>query len=124
MPKRILLVDDEPDVVLIIRGRLTTWGYQVVTATNGQEALDAMNKQAPDLILMDLKMPVMDGPEVCRRLKADPRFSKIPVILITSSSQKAATEEISALQADGCVIKPFEPKEPLEKIEKWIGKPT
>ena len=124
MPKRILLVDDEPDVVLIIRGRLTTWGYQVVTATNGQEALDAMNKQAPDLILMDLKMPVMDGPEVCHRLKADLRFSKIPVILITSSSQKAAADELSAMRADGCVIKPFEPKELLEKIEKWIGKPT
>ena len=124
MPKSILLVDDEPDVVLVIRGRLTTWGYRVVTATNGQEALDAMNKQAPDLILMDLKMPVMDGSEVCRRLKTDPRFSHIPIILITSSSPKTATEEYLDIQADDCVIKPFEPKELLEKVEKWIGKPA
>ena len=124
MPKTVLLVDDEQDVVLIIRGRLTTWGHQVVTAANGQEALDAVNQHPPDLILLDLKMPVMDGPEVCHRLKADPRFSKIPIILITSSSQKAATEELSVLRADDCVIKPFEPKELLAKVEKWIGKPA
>ena len=122
--RTVLLVDDEPDVVLIIRGRLTTWGYQVVTATNGQEALDAVNQHPLDLILLDLKMPLMDGPEVCRRLKADPRFSKIPVILITSNSQKAATEELSVIRADDCVIKPFESKELLVKIEKWISKPT
>ena len=122
--RTVLLVDDEPDVVLVIRGRLMTWGYQVVTATNGQEALDAVNQRIPDLILMDLKMPLMDGLEACRRLKTDPRFSKIPIILITSSSQKAATEEISALQADDCVIKPFEPKEFLAKVEKRIGRPT
>ena len=124
MARTILLVDDEPDVVLIIRGRLATWGYQVVTAANGQEALDTVNQHPLDLILLDLKMPLMDGPEVCRRLKADPRFSKIPIILITSSSQEAVTEELSSTQADDCVIKPFEPEELLAKIEKWIGKPT
>ncbi len=124
MARTILLVDDEPDVVLILRGRLTTWGYRVVTATNGQEALNAVNQHPPALILLDMKMPLMDGLEVCHRLKIDPRFSKIPIILITSSSQKAASEELSASQANDCVIKPFEPEDLLEKIKKWIGKST
>lgn len=121
MSKTVLLADDEPDVVLVIRGRLTTWGYQVVTATNGQEALDAVNRQVPDLILMDLKMPVLDGKQACRRLKADSRFAKIPIILITSSSQKAVAEELLTIQADDCLVKPFEPTEFQAKIKKWIG---
>ena len=119
--RMVLLVDDEPDVVLVIRGRLTTWGYQVATAANGQEALEAVSRRVPDLILIDLKMPVLDGKETCHRLRADPCFSKIPIILITSSSQKAASEELAELQTDDCLIKPFDPKELLAKIKKWIG---
>ena len=121
LPKTILLVDDEPDVILVVRGRLKTWGYQVIIAMNGQEALEAVDRQIPDLILMDLKMPVMGGKETCLRLKSDPRFSKIPIILITSSTQQAATAELLAVRADDCIIKPFDPKDLLAKIQKSIG---
>ena len=121
MAKTVLLVDDEPDVILVVRGRLKTWGYQVVTAMNGQEALEAVDRQIPDLILMDLKMPVLGGKETCLRLKSDPRYSQIPIILITSSTQQTATAERLAVQADDCIIKPFDPKDLLAKIQRWIG---
>ena len=121
MAKTILLVDDEPAVVFVIQGRLKTWGYEVITATNGQEALEAVSRRIPDLILLDMKMPVMGGEEVCHRLKADARFTLIPIILITCSSYQAAEEALQATQADDCVIKPFDPKELLVKIQRWLG---
>lgn len=120
-PKRILLVDDEEDVVKVVGGRLTQWGYQVVVAVNGQEALEVVRRQPPDLILLDLRMPVLNGREVCRQLKADPAFARIPVILMTSSSEVAAAEDLRAIQADDCVLKPFELQELLATIRKWIG---
>ncbi len=119
--KTILLVDDEPDVVLMVRGRLTSWGYDVIVAANGQEAMDAVSRRLPDLILLDLKMPILDGKEVCRRLKANPQFLRIPVVLATSSSGAIAEEEMRSLQADDCIIKPFESTELQAKIKKRIG---
>lgn len=119
--KRILLVDDEEDVIKVVGGRLAQWGYEPVTAANGQAALAAVNQWVPDLILLDLKMPVLNGKEVCDRLKSDPRFSKIPIILLTASSPYAADEELRAVRADDCVLKPFEPEELLATIRKWTG---
>lgn len=120
-PKRILLVDDEEDVVKVVGGRLSQWGYQTVVATNGQEALEAVRRQPPDLILLDLKMPVLSGRDACHELKADPQFAGIPVILMTSSTGVAVEEEQRAIRADGFVLKPFEPAELSATIRKWIG---
>lgn len=120
-PKRILLVDDEEDVVKVVGGRLSQWGYQAVVATNGQEALEAVRRKPPALILLDLKMPVLSGRDACHQLKADPRFARIPVILMTASTGVAVEEEQRAIQADGFVLKPFEPEELLATIRKWIG---
>lgn len=117
----ILLVEDEPDVVLMVRGRLVSWGYDVIVAANGQEAMEAVNRRLPDLILSDLKMPILDGRELCRRLKANSQFSRIPVVLMTSSSGAMEEEELRSLQADDCIIKPFESTELQAKIKKWTG---
>ncbi len=120
-PKTILLVDDEEDIVKVVGGRLSQWGYQAVVAANGQEALEAVRRQPPDLILLDLKMPVLSGRDACHQLKADPKFAGIPVILMTSSAGVAMEEEQRAIRADGFVLKPFEPAELLATIQKWIG---
>ncbi len=119
--KTILLVEDEPDVVLMVRGRLTSWGYDVIAAANGQEALDLVHQRLPDLILLDLKIPILSGREMCHQLKTDQRFANIPVILVTSGNGIALEEERRAIQADDCVLKPFESAELLAKIKKWIA---
>ncbi len=119
--KTVLLVDDEPDVVMMVRGRLASWGYEVVIAVNGQEALDAVRRRPPDLILLDLKMPILGGRDTCHQLKADPRFAKIPVVLMTSSSAGVVQEELRDIGADDYVLKPFEPAELQAKIQRRIG---
>ncbi len=84
MSKRILVVEDQEDNRQIIRDMLSTSDYQITEAENGEEALAAVAKQRPDLILMDIQMPVLDGYEATRRIKADPGLRSIPIIAITS----------------------------------------
>ena len=83
-PARIVVADDSPASLDILKTRLASQGYDVVTATDGQEALDAVLSHRPDLILLDVMMPRLDGFEVCRRLKADPTLPFIPIILVTA----------------------------------------
>lgn len=86
MTKRILLADDEPDILKAFSVRLTSRGYEVLHATNGQEALAVARAQRPDLVILDQHMPPMDGSEVCQRLKGDPDCQAIPVLLLTATS--------------------------------------
>ena len=98
MSKRILLVEDEEDNMQILRDLLAT-GYELDEADNGEKALAAVAKQRPDLILMDIQLPVMDGYEATRRLKADPALRSIPIIAITSYAM--GQDEVRA-RAAGC----------------------
>ena len=84
MSKRILVVEDQPDNRQIIRDMLAPTGYEITEVENGEEALVAIAKQRPDLILMDIQLPVMDGYEATRRIKADPALRSIPIIAVTS----------------------------------------
>src|SRR5262249_4131690 len=86
MSKRILVVEDQEDNRQILRDLLGHSGYELMEAENGEEALAAVAKQRPDLILMDIQLPIMDGYEVTRRLKKDPDFKDIPIIIVTSSA--------------------------------------
>ena len=98
-PPRILVVDDNPNNVEILRMRLEAHSYEVVTAADGEEGLEAVRDQLPDLILLDIMMPKLDGVEVCRRLRADPSLPFIPIILVTAKSDPK--DVVAALEAGG-----------------------
>jgi adenylate cyclase len=98
-PPRILVVDDNPSNVDILRARLATHGYEILTAADGEEALVAVREHQPDLILLDVMMPKMDGIEVCRRIRADASLPFIPIVLVTAKSDPK--DVVAALEAGG-----------------------
>jgi len=116
--KKILVVDDEPDVLRVTSIRLKKLGYNVLTAAGGKEGLDTMRRENPDLVLLDLVMPFMNGAEVCEQVKNDKALKHIPIILFTASGNGAMTaEQIKNIGADDYIIKPFEPEELMGKLE-------
>jgi len=107
MKKKILVVDDEKDYVELIKNILTAHGYEVNIAYNGEEAMDAVNKEKPDLIILDIKMPKMNGYQVCELLGKDLRYRDIPFLMLTACGD---AEEIKAgmkLGAVSYLVKPF-----------------
>ena len=106
-PTRVLVVDDVPDNVEILHARLASRGYEVVTATNGPEALDAVKAQAPHLILLDVMMPGMDGHEVTRRIKDDDSLPFIPIILVTALTETEDVVQGLESGADDHISKPY-----------------
>ncbi len=116
MSKRVMVVDDEADIVELIRYNLTNEGYEVLTARNGQEALEKA-ASSPDLIILDLMMPVMDGLETCKRLKADPRTARIPVLFLTARSGEV--DEVIGLEmgADDYIRKPISPRKLAARVK-------
>jgi adenylate cyclase len=98
-PPRILVVDDNPSNVDILRARLSTHGYEIVTAADGEEALAAVREHLPDLILLDVMMPKLDGIEVCRRIRADASLPYIPIVLVTAKADPK--DVVAALEAGG-----------------------
>jgi len=121
MAKRILIVDDEPDILRVTAFRLKKAGYETSSAVNGQEALDLVRASPPDLILLDLRLPLISGDDVCRQIKADDKLKHIPIILFTASVGQDISERVKAVGADEHIVKPFEPEDLLEKIKKFIG---
>ena len=120
MAKKVLVVDDEPDILKMVTFRLKKEGYEVITAKDGQEALDLIKSGRPDLVLLDLRLPVMDGYEVCRILKIDENLKQIPVIFLTASVVGSIVEKVKEFKADGYLIKPFDPVKLLETVKKFI----
>lgn len=116
MPKKILFIDDEPDLVMLMQTRLASHGYQVLSAFDGEEGLKMVQEEKPDLILLDKIMPKMDGLEVCQRLKADPKTKDIPVMIVSASGGMDLPERCLAAGADDVIIKPFEAEDLLAKI--------
>ena len=114
------MVEDQEDNRQIVRDLLTTTDYEVIEAENGEEALAAIAKQRPDLILMDIQLPVMDGYEATRRIKADPALRAIPIIAVTSYALSGDEEKARAAGCDDFVPKPFSPRQLLAKIQKYL----
>jgi two-component system alkaline phosphatase synthesis response regulator PhoP len=114
--KRILVVDDERDIVDLLRYNLVREGYDVVSAYNGKEALDK-SASPPDLVILDVMMPVLDGFETCKKLKADPRTSGVPVIFLTASSSEV--DEVLGLElgADDYIQKPISPRKLVARVK-------
>ena len=104
----LLLAEDDPDIQLVARVALKRAGWTVTVANDGQQALEAVGLAHPDVILLDWMMPELDGPEVCRRLKADPATAAIPIIFLTARSQHSEIEKGLALGATGYITKPFD----------------
>lgn len=117
MITRILVVDDEADLREMLEKLLTSRGYRVVTAANGAEAMEIVSKDKPDLVVLDVLMPVMNGREVLKRLKGDPKFSDIPVIMLTSQSSDTQVMTGYVEGADYYITKPFNAPTLLQGIK-------
>ena len=118
MSKRILVVEDQPDSRQIIRDMLAGTDYEITEAENGEEALAVIAKQRPDLILMDIQLPVMDGYSATRIIKTDPALRSIPIIAVTSYALAGEEKKARAAGCDDYVTKPFSPRQLLEPISK------
>lgn len=105
-PARILVVDDVPDNVEILRMRLESLGYEIVTAVDGEQALAMVRETLPDLILLDIMMPKLSGYEVCQRLKKDEPTSKIPILMVTALNETGDIEKAVAAGCDDFLTKP------------------
>ncbi len=119
--KKILIADDRSEVVELVKVTLEGEGYQTIDASDGREALEKIGKEKPDLILLDIIMPRMDGFEVLSKVKKDPKTKDIPVIMLTAKGQKIDKEKGGRLGAQGYIIKPFSPSALLKKIEEILS---
>jgi two-component system alkaline phosphatase synthesis response regulator PhoP len=119
--QRILLVDDEPSIVKMVGKRLEVEGFEVLVAMDGQEALTKARGEAPDLIVLDLMLPKLNGYEVCTMLKQDTRFQHIPIVLFTAKAQEKDEQLGMECGANAYVRKPFRAQELLEKIRALIA---
>jgi DNA-binding response OmpR family regulator len=121
VPTTILVVDDDPVIQKLLSVNFEMEGYVVRTASDGVEGLEAVEAEVPDLILLDVMMPRMDGLEVVRRLKADGATAAIPVILLSAKAQAADISDGLDAGADDYITKPFDPLELLDKVADLIG---
>ncbi len=127
MAKKILLVDDDPDLVNAVRMILESKNYNVAAAYGGNEGLEKAKIEKPDLIVLDVMMPDKDGYTVCKELKADPRLSQIPVILLTAVVSHISTTRYTQqmgmeTEADDYIDKPVEPDVLVKRIETLLAK--
>jgi two-component system cell cycle response regulator DivK len=122
MSKRILVVEDQEDNRQILRDLLSSADYEMDEAENGQEALDAVARQRPDLILMDIQLPIMDGYEATRRIKANPDTKSIPIIVVTSYALSGDEGKAREAGCDAYVTKPYSPRALLAKIREYMPK--
>ena len=118
MPKKILAVDDERHIVRLVEVNLQRAGYEVVTAYDGREALEKVKAEKPDLVVLDVMMPYMDGFEVLKNLKADPETAEIPVIMLTAKAQDADVFRGWQSGVDCYLTKPFNPMELLTFVKR------
>ena len=116
----VVLAEDDPDIQLVARLSLKRAGFTVTVVSNGQEALEAVRRQPPDVVLLDWMMPEVDGLETCRQLKADPHTANIPVVFLTAKSQEAEIQRGLSLGASGYVTKPFDALTLGEQIRQIV----
>ena len=121
-PKKILIVDDEVDLVETVRFPLELDGYQVLVSYNGEDALSLARKEKPDLILLDLMLPKLDGYKVCRLLKFDERYKHIPILMLTAKTQEKDKILGKETGADEYITKPFEMDYLLGKVKSYLSK--
>jgi DNA-binding response OmpR family regulator len=119
---KVLIVDDEEYIQHILNFSFGAEGYDVVTASDGEEGLSKAKDEKPDVIVMDIMMPRMDGYEACKKIKSDPATRNIPVILLTAKGRDADRKLGSDAGADDYIVKPFSPGRLIERVEGIIKK--
>lgn len=120
MSKRILVVEDQHDNRQILRDLLGSVGYTLIEAENGEAAVTLAAQHKPDLILMDIQLPIMDGYEATRRIKADPALKAIPIIVITSYALSGDEAKARAAGCDAYVTKPYSPRQLLAAVRNYL----
>jgi two-component system, cell cycle response regulator DivK len=120
MSKRILMVEDTEDNRQILRDLISNTDYELLEAVDGAEGIAMAAKHKPDLILMDIQLPVMDGYEASRRIKSNPELQHIPIIAVTSYALSGDEAKTLAAGCDGYIAKPFSPRLLLEKIREFL----
>ena len=121
MAKKILIADDEPNIVTALEFLLERAGYEVRTAGNGDEALGAITKDPPDLVLLDIMMPVKSGYEVCKRIRDEPQWQHVKVVMLSAKGRDAEVNKGMAVGADLYVTKPFSTRELMEQIRGLLA---
>jgi DNA-binding response OmpR family regulator len=121
MPKTILVADDEPYVLRSLEFILKKEGYRVLTATDGQEALEKIQEKRPDLVFLDIQMPRMDGNTVCQALRSEPATRDLHIIMITAKGQEV--DRLQALEsgADEFITKPYSPRKLVDRVREILG---
>ena len=120
MGKTILIVEDEPRNLKLLRDLLQRFGYEILEATDGEQGVKSAGEKMPDLILMDIMMPKMDGLEATRVIKANTKTKHIPIIALTSYAMKGDREKTIEAGCDGYIAKPIDIKEVLKTIETYL----
>ena len=120
MPKKILIVDDEPDIVLALQFLMEQQGYYVMTAQRGEFALDSIYQYKPDLVLLDIMLPGIDGYEVCEIIRLNPKWKKIKIIFLTARGRDVDVAKGLVLGADAYITKPFANAEVVQKVRQLL----
>jgi len=123
MPKTVLIVDDEPNIVVPIEFLMEQNGYSVLTAGSGEEALEIIAKYEPDLVLLDIMLPGVDGYEVCEIIRLNPEWQKMKIIFLTAKGRDVDMAKGMVLGADAYIIKPFSNVDILENVRKLLDDP-
>lgn len=117
---RILIVDDEPNLVLALELLMKKQGYEIETADDGEKAVEAVERFRPDLILLDVMMPKVDGYEVCQRIRANPAHRGVTIVMLTAKGREVEREKGLALGADLYITKPFSTREVVRQVKEIL----
>src|SRR5215510_4697588 len=120
MAKRILIVEDQEDNRMIMRDVLTSAGYDLIEAVNGEEGVKLAHSERPDLILMDIQLPILDGYEATRRIRTSVELKSVPIIAVTSYALSGDDAKARLAGCDSYVAKPFSPRELLAKVREFL----
>jgi len=123
MSARILIIEDNPTNLDLMTYLLNAFGYTTLTAQDGEEGLETVGREVPDLIICDIQLPTMDGREVARRLKSHPQFHRIPLVAVTALAMVGDRARLLAAGFDGYIAKPLSPETFVQEVEKFLAPP-
>ncbi|MDQ3952550.1 MAG: response regulator [Actinomycetota bacterium] len=120
-PKRVLICDDDPVILRLLEVNLELEGYDVLTANHGEEAFEIASRELPDLVILDIMMPRLDGYQTCEKLKAQPSTEQIPVVFLSAKAQASDIEKGKSYGVSEYLTKPFDPNDLLDVVERLVG---